>query len=402
MAKASRTNSRQPRGKLSPDATPSPGAQNRLDVLVVGAHCSASLAAAALRDGHPRLTVGHVLPCDEGLVDRLTLVNPRFFDLHPLLGKLRGEPLWTDTFGLDFLSPTNPSRGEYATRTPTALVASTAGVASAIARAAHSAGDRPQPCNEFKVLRVVDDGVEMLIDGRPMTARMLLVASNLPADARRTLGIARHWDEPVVQQYQFLQFKPAKGALKLPQGGPVAMSWDLEGRGMWAWALASGEMVHLAVLRARRPAHVTDTADLASWVKNLTLHGLISKPDALPELSTARCIDLPVAGALAGEVVANRTLLIGPAGGFVSACAEEVYPSCWSAVLASEVAAEALRETHVQDALGAYRSRCGSTVGDYLRGPQQNLKLLLPLVYKNKVMAARLGEAILSGESVVR
>ena len=43
-----------------------------------------------------------------------------------------------------------------------------------------------------------------------------------------------------------------------------------------------------------------------------------------------------------------------------------------------------------------------TTLGDYLRGPQQNLRFLLPLVYRNPVMTARLTESILQGKSVVR
>ena len=44
----------------------------------------------------------------------------------------------------------------------------------------------------------------------------------------------------------------------------------------------------------------------------------------------------------------------------------------------------------------------GLTLGDYLRGPQQNLRFLLPLVYRNAIMTARLADAILLGKSVVR
>ncbi len=100
--------------------------------------------------------------------------------------------------------------------------------------------------------------------------------------------------------------------------------------------------------------------------------------------------------------MANRTLLVGPAGGFYSACGEDVYPGCWSAVFAADVLRAALRQPHLQDALGEYRHVWRTTLGDYLRGPQQNLRLLLPLVYRNPVMTARLAEAILLSKSVVR
>ena len=95
-------------------------------------------------------------------------------------------------------------------------------------------------------------------------------------------------------------------------------------------------------------------------------------------------------------------LLIGPAGGFYSACAEDVYPNCWSSIFAADVAKKALGERHLQDALQSYQHKWGSTLGDYLRGPQQNLRFLLPLVYRNPVMTSRMAESILLGKSVVR
>ena len=63
---------------------------------------------------------------------------------------------------------------------------------------------------------------------------------------------------------------------------------------------------------------------------------------------------------------------------------------------------KALAERHLQDALRPYREQWGTTLGEYLRGPQQNLKFLLPLVYRNPVMTSRLAESILLGKSVVR
>ena len=62
----------------------------------------------------------------------------------------------------------------------------------------------------------------------------------------------------------------------------------------------------------------------------------------------------------------------------------------------------ALGEVHLQDALQPYRQAWGTTLGEYLRGPQQNLRFLLPLVYRNPVMSGRLAESILQGKSVVR
>jgi hypothetical protein len=113
-------------------------------------------------------------------------------------------------------------------------------------------------------------------------------------------------------------------------------------------------------------------------------------------------MDLPLAGALAHEGLANRTLLVGPAGGFYSASGEDIYPNVWSGLFAAAAIKAAWKETHLQDALHPYRQKWRTTLGDYLRGPQQNLRFLLPLVYRNQVMTTRLSEAILLGKGMVR
>jgi hypothetical protein len=71
-------------------------------------------------------------------------------------------------------------------------------------------------------------------------------------------------------------------------------------------------------------------------------------------------------------------------------------------LFAVDVIKRALKEKHLQDALNPYRQKWRTTLGDYLRGPHQNLRFLLPLVYRNPTMTARLVEAILLSKSVVR
>ncbi len=140
---------------------------------------------------------------------------------------------------------------------------------------------------------------------------------------------------------------------------------------------------------------------LGHWAELLRKAGTLNGKGELP-LDDAESMDVPFAGALMHEGVGNRTLLVGPAGGFYSACCEDIYPNCWSATHAADALKKALKEPHLQDALQSYRHRWRTTLGDYLRGPQQNFRFLLPLVYRNQVMTTRLTEAILLGKSVVR
>jgi hypothetical protein len=64
------------------------------------------------------------------------------------------------------------------------------------------------------------------------------------------------------------------------------------------------------------------------WAKVLVSHAVFNGPLEIEE-EEVHGMDLPFGGALAHEGVANRTLLIGPIGGFYSATGEDVYPCCW-------------------------------------------------------------------------
>jgi flavin-dependent dehydrogenase len=180
------------------------------------------------------------------------------------------------------------------------------------------------------------------------------------------------------------------------------MSLNLREMLCWAWLLPGPKSVQLAVEQpVETLSRVRPEELLATWVEVLKKNEVLTAKAEVP-LGEAQSLDLPLAGALAHEGVANRTLLVGPAGGFYSACTEDIYPNCWSALYAADAVKKALKEPHLQDALQPYRHKWRTTLGDYLRGPQQNLRFLLPLVYRNQVMTTRLTESILMGKSVVR
>jgi flavin-dependent dehydrogenase len=205
-----------------------------------------------------------------------------------------------------------------------------------------------------------------------------------------------------MRRYSFIRLKGAKWAEKLGPKPVLPMSLDLDGRLSWGWMLVGTDEVQLAVEQAAADVTKFPAAKLIEkWAAVLRKHGMLPAEGTI-KTDDLRSIDLPAAGALTREIVANRTLLFGPAGGFYSACLEDLYPNCWSAQFAVEAISKALKEPHLQDALQPYRQKWGASLGEYLRGPQQNLRFLLPLVYRNPVMTSRMGESILQGKSVVR
>src|SRR5258706_571440 len=229
-----------------------------VDVLVLGGHPSAYLAAALLKD-KTKFAVMHSCIPNEPTGDRLVLMNPALFELHPLLSSMKRKIEATGLYGIRFLADEPPTASEFRSKSAVTCVA---------------------------------------------------------------------------------QLKDVQMAMEQP-GDTVA---------------------------TRPPIEL-----LRHWAKVLVAHGVFKSPLEIEE-SEAEGLDLPFGGALAHEGVGNRTLLIGPIGGFYSATGEDVYPCCWSAIHAADVLKKAMKEQFLQDAIQAYRQKWRTTLGDYLRGPQQNLR----------------------------
>jgi flavin-dependent dehydrogenase len=371
-----------------------------VDVLVLGEHPAAYLAAALLKQ-KSKFNVLHACLPDEHVPDRLVLINPAMFDLHPLLGPLRRKLETGSIYGLQFLSDDPATRSEHRAKSILALVAAYKDVRSAFQKLAAAEGVEFVNPKSLDVLRVVDGGVEVALGKGTIRPTVLVLGGPLPDSQEKLLGVPDAWGQDVVHRYTFVKFKGSRH-VELGAKPVVPMSLDLQGRLTWAWLLPCGNTVQLAV---EQPVETLERVKplelLAHWVTVLKRHNVL-KPDADVPLDQAQSMDLPLAGALAHEGLANRTVLVGPAGGFYSACGEDIYPNVWSAVFAADAIKKAWKEPHLQDALNPYRHKWRTTLGDYLRGPQQNLRFLLPLVYRNQVMTTRLTEAILLGKGMVR
>ncbi|MBV8780702.1 MAG: hypothetical protein JO353_04830, partial [Phycisphaerae bacterium] len=303
----------------------------------------------------------------------------------------------TETFGLQFLADERGTQNTYTSQKVTAYIASFKEVQTVLQK---SAGLANESAHKLEIHELDESGVNLTLGKTRYRPKLILLAGSLPPEQGQQLGLPTNWDAEVLHQYTFTKLKPAKPALSGGNPNPIIpMSLDLGGSLNWAWMLATGSCTQLAVespnLQASDPVR-----SLQHWADVLANQDVLKGVKIDP--SAVISIELPFAGALAQDLVANRTLLFGPAGGFYTACGEDIYPCCWSATFAVAAAKAALKEKFLQDALQQYRQKWGATLGDYLRGPQQNLKFLLPLVYRNATMAARLAEAILTGESVVR
>jgi hypothetical protein len=374
-----------------------------LDVLVLGEHPAAYLAAALLHAGDrakPPRVMHACIPGDHE-PDRLVLVNPAVFSLHPLLEPLRRRLDLTPVYGLQFVSDDPAVRSEHRSKAGMVYAASTKGLRSEFARMAEQAGVEMCAAPKLLEIRRVDEhGLEVALGKQVLRPKALVLGGRLPDEQQKLLGLPDTWGPDVVQRYTFVRLPGKKWAD--PGARPLApMSLNLRDTLCWGWLLPGPKYHQLAVAQPVETVGKLPPTDLlAHWARVLHAAGGLLRPD-LP-VAEAESLDLPLGGALMHEGVANRTLLVGPAGGFYCASAEDLYPNCWSAVFAANAMKKALKERHLQDALNPYRSLWRTTLGQYLRGPQQDFRFLLPLIYRNNVMTARLTESILLGKSVVR
>jgi flavin-dependent dehydrogenase len=376
-------------------------ARPQLDVLVLGAHPACYFAASLLKSTGE--SVAHCTIPGEYVGDRLVQINPQFFSLHKLLAPLKKRLDIEPIHGLHFLADDPSTHSQHAAKAPAMFVSSMRSVRMGMMELARQQKVELLEAKSLEFHEIDENGIELTVNDRRMKPRLLIVGGQLAEQQRKLLGISYALEAATPRRYSFVRLRGSKWIKPSPRQ-VMPMSLDLRGSLQWAWLLPAAREVQLAVEHAAdaSPEKNSATELLRHWVDVLVNHRVLNGSASSIDLSQAESIDLPLAGALSHESVANRTLLIGPAGGFYSACGEDIYPNCWSSLFAAEVAQKALRERHLQDALQPYRQLWGTTLGDYLRGPQQNLRFLLPLVYRNPVMTARMTEAILAGASVVR
>jgi hypothetical protein len=376
------------------------GSVAQYDVLVLGEHPSAYLTAALLRF-KSKLRVAHATIPGETEPDRLVIINPALFTLHPLLEPLKRKLETVAIYGLMFLSEDPVTRSEHRSKSAIAFVSTYKAVRAAMQAVAASQDVELLTPKTLEVHRLDETGADVTAGKAALRPTALVVGGKLPEDQQKRLGLPDSWGVDVVHRYTFVKLAGTKWA-DLGSRPVMPMSLNLKEMLCWAWMLPGPKGIQLSVEQPIETiGRVKPLELLAHWADLLRRNGTLNGKGDVP-LGSAEWIDVPLAGALAHEGVGNRTLLVGPAGGFYSACCEDIYPNCWSALHAADTLKKALKEPHLQDALQAYRHRWRTTLGDYLRGPQQNFRFLLPLVYRNQVMTTRLTEAILLGKSVVR
>lgn len=238
-------------------------------------------------------------------------------------------------------------------------------------------------------LRLGEDEVELrLAGGTALRARLVIIADGTDSETAKLANLVAAGDSirhPVCVQMTF-EAERAGAGLDVVVGG---------GRGAQMATVARlGKTVRLSVLN-RDPVG-SDPAEFERFVEAARAAELVSGRAVGQAVTRAS----PAGVALDVEShVGKRSLLIGDAGGFVAAFSNEgIYPAMRSGSIAAETAMRALGAEVMQDELATFGAAWRTELADYLRMPNTDLSLLMPLVFNNPRMSLRVARAFLLGQ----
>ena len=232
-----------------------------------------------------------------------------------------------------------------------------------------------------------------LADGAQVESTLLVLASGREAEMLDRAGIAREGGASAMWVTQI------GTALDAPADLRVEIVLGLDKVGSFGLCCVANDRVSVVV------NWIGERAEAVPALVRLCRAGFAHQVIPVDLAEHARATEVvrsPASVALDMDThVGKHTLVIGDAGGFVSAVSNEgIYPAMWSAQIAAEVADTALKSAHSQDELMAFDSSWRMQMADYLRAPNTDSQFLLPLIFSNQPMADRMGAAFFSGENI--
>ncbi|MCH7840567.1 MAG: NAD(P)/FAD-dependent oxidoreductase [Planctomycetes bacterium] len=246
-------------------------------------------------------------------------------------------------------------------------------------------------------LRLNESSVKIqLADGREFESRLLLLAPGRASPLLDRVRLAKGSDErPVWAAHVFEDRSPTSKRTR-PTVGVV---FGIDGGESFGFCTVSRSRVSVSVTWKGKPAQ---TGEMLVGLCQAAYRNQVVPVDLSEQAKAAPVVPTPSAAALdLDSHVCKHTLLIGDAGGFVSAVSNEgIYPAIWSARIAAEVIHEALDATPSQDVLMTFDSRWRVEMAEHIRSPHTDIRFLLPLIFTNQPMADRMGAAFFFGENI--
>jgi len=286
-----------------------------------------------------------------------------------------------------------------------------AGFDNALVKAAVQHGATLFQSSAVTDVRLKERSVEVaLASAKRISSRLLLLASGRESELLDRIGFPRQsggnplWSAQVeavgVHSVAAGRKGPASDAATATSTEPhVGVVLGLDGGGSFGLCCTSKDRVLVNVnwAGARERAIPTLVELCKAAFRQRAVPVDLSK-----QAESAEPVRSPASAALDMDShVAKNTLLIGDAGGFVSAASNEgIYPAMWSAKLATQAIDAALQSDLTQDELMTFDSLWRTQMADHLRSPHTDIRFLLPLIFQNQPMADRMGAAFFFGENL--
>jgi len=261
---------------------------------------------------------------------------------------------------------------------------------AALRHAAQNAGAETEASAILQQLDLGETRVAAhLSDGRDVTGRILLIADGPDA---ATAQMARLETTPRDDAPGTL----AGITFEIPETDPtldvvIGTGRDLQLATIVRFGTTASITLLTRSLATSATAQLAELLEAASGVDTLPSARTVVPQPAISRSGAALELD---------SHVGKRCLLMGAAGGFVSSFSNDgLYPAIRSAQLAVQTAARALQAELPQDELVSFSSAWRAELADYLRMPNTDLGLLMPMVFGNPRMSERVARAFLLGQS---
>jgi len=265
-----------------------------------------------------------------------------------------------------------------------------------LVRCAVASGAEFKPETEIVRIQLAESSAKLTAhDERAFESRLLVLASGRMSPLAESIGFPS-----LASGSRWVATASEQGALvKGPKTPRVAIVLGLDGASSFGFVRVSKEQVSVDVTwDGEQKDAVRALMGLCRALRERELIPI----DLMPRAVKATPLRSSAAAAIDMDThVRKHTLLIGDAGGFVSAVSNEgIYPAIWSATIAAEVLEDALGNEHSQDALIAFNAAWRMKMAEHLRSPHTDVRFLLPLVFSNQPMANRMGAAFFFGDNI--
>lgn len=267
----------------------------------------------------------------------------------------------------------------------------------ALVVAAKKAGAEVRQETDVEDVDLGEDAATLRVSGSAsIESRLLVIAAGRTSNLASAVGFPERPGEHPSWTAQVTSDAVGKARAAKPK---IDVVLGLDGATSFGLIVTTKERVTLDVNWFGTPAEAQRAlANLCALAKQ---HQIV-EADLAAEAFKTDVHRMPSSAALdLDSHVRKHTLLIGDAGGFVSAVSSEgIYPAIWSAKIAVDVLLSALDETHSQDALMRFDSEWRMQMADHLRSPHTDVRFLLPLVFSNQPMTDRMGSAFFLGDNI--